>query len=281
MNAVFEGRFNLKFNLIKAYTDIGLRDDDAELNARIYGLSPEEYAEAIAMFEKSNMENAATVLAGYEAAFGVFCPDTEATHRIAYLGDSITSDRESHQHIVREILKGCPNITFHDFSISGFKASDIFTAYYPGIPDFAPDIAVLMVGTNDMRVTDDEYGYYHGGIDEFARNIDYIVAKLAAAGTRVIVCTLPPFDMEKMRAALDGWHILYREEGRRRYDEAIAAAAEAHGADLVDMRPVYACHDAKDLTIEDGLHLNGKGQALLAGHIFSKLAPMVGEAAGQ
>jgi len=134
-----------------------------------------------------------------------------------------------------------------------------------------------MIGTNDMRITDDEYGYNHSEIDEFSRNVDYIIAKLTYAGTRVIVCTLPPFDMSKMRVALDGWQILYTAETRDRYDEAIAEAAEAHGAVLVDMRDIYACLSAADITIEDGLHLNGKGQCLLAGQIFLALADMISE----
>jgi len=274
---MFESEFNLKFNLNKAYTDIGLSDDDAELNARIYGLSPERYAAVIAGFEQSVKTNAEKTLASYETQFGVFRPDTKTSYRIAYLGDSITSDRESHQHIVREILKGCPNITFRDFSISGFKASDIFTAFYPGISGFAPDIAIILIGTNDMRITDDEYGYHHSGIDEYSRNIDYIIAKLRVAGTRVIVCTLPPFDMSKMRAALDGWHILFTEESRSRFDDAIVSAAEAHGTILIDMREIYAEFDATDLTIEDGMHLNSKGQTMLAEQIFSKLATIIGE----
>jgi len=272
---MFESAFNLKFNLVKAYTDIGLSDDDAEVNALVYGLTAGEYAETVSGFEQNVRAMAEETLAGYEGRFGAFSPDTAKPYKIAYLGDSITSDRESHQRIVRELLKDCANITFRDFAVSGFKASDIFTHYYPDIADFAPDIAVMMIGTNDMRITDDEYGYHHGGIEEFSRNIDYILAKLSSAGTRVIVCTLPPFDMGKMRAELEGWQILYTEEGRRRYDEAIAAAAGKHGAALVDMRGVYEDHDAADLTIDDGLHLNGKGQTLLAGRILPKLMELI------
>ena len=82
--------------------------------------------------------------------------------------------------------------------------------------------------------------------------------------------------MDKMRTALEGWQILYTEEGRKRYDEAIAVAAEVHGAALVDMRGVYKDYNAADLTIDDGLHLNGKGHTLLAGQILPKLMALIG-----
>jgi len=270
---MFEGEFNLKFNLVKAYIDIGLSDDNAELMAMIYGLSPEEYSAAISGFEQSNRKNAAEVL----AAHGAFHPDPDTPCKIAYLGDSITSDRESHQHIVREILKDCKNIVFKDFSVSGYKASDLFTQYYPDIADFSADIAVIMIGTNDMRITDDEYRFNHGGLSEYSRNIDYLTAKLTASGTKVIICTLPPFDMSKLDIALEGWKVLYTEESRGQYDEAIVSAAKAHGAILVDMREIYKDNASEDLTIEDGLHLNGKGQTLLAGQIFQRIAELIEE----
>jgi lysophospholipase L1-like esterase len=268
---MFENVFNLKFNLVKAYTDIGLADDDAALNAPVYGLTPEEYAEAVRGFAENNRRGAEAVI----DAWGPFEAGPGLTKKIAYIGDSITSDRESHLNIMRTVLKGCPGIDIKDFSISGYKASDVFTAYYPGIADYAPDIAVVMIGTNDMRITDDEYAYHHGGIGEYARNIDYILAKLRGAGCAAIICTLPPFDMEKMRVALDGWRILFTEGSRAIYDECIAKAAGRNGAVLVDMRGVYAEHDAADITIEDGLHLNAKGQALLACQIFPKLAELL------
>lgn len=268
---VFEGAFNLKFNLNKAYTDINIKDDDAPLQAAIYGLSAQEYSNAVNGFEQNNHKNAQEVL----AAYGAFSPVRDKPFKIAYLGDSITSDRESHLNIVRDILKEYNNIDIRDFAISGYKASDIFTAFYPGIAEYAPDIAVMMIGTNDMRITDDEYGYHHGGIKEFDRNINYILEKLDKMGCKVILCTLPPFDMEKMNVALSGWKILYTQQGWEQYDECLVRAAEKQNAILVDMRGVYAAYDAAELTIKDGLHLNGKGQTLLAKEVFGRLAPLL------
>lgn len=270
---MFEGVFNLKFNLNKAYTDIGLADDDAVLNPLIYGLSPDEYAGALRGFEESVSRGAAEVL----EAFGAFEAGADIAKKIAYIGDSITSDRESHMRIVREILKRYEGIDIRDFSISGYKASDVFTAYYPLIADYAPDIAVIMIGTNDMRLTDDEYGYNHGGVGEYRRNINYLLDKLRGDGCKAVICTLPPFDMDKMRVALDGWRILFTKESRALYDDCIAEAAVRQGAVLVDMREIYEAYDAADITIEDGLHLNPKGQALLAKQIFPRLAALLTE----
>jgi lysophospholipase L1-like esterase len=201
--------------------------------------------------------------------------DRGVSRKIAYIGDSITSDRESHMNIVRTILKEYPGIDIKDFAISGYKASDVFTAYYPGIADYAPDIAVIMIGTNDMRITDDEYCYHHGGVSEYIRNINYILGKLHGAGCTPIICTLSPFDMVKMRIALDGWKILYKEESRVIYDNCIIEAAARNEAVLVDMRNIYADYDAADITIDDGLHLNVRGQILLATQIFPRLARLL------
>ncbi len=268
---MFENAFNLKFNLNKAYTDIGICDDDAARQAAIYDIDPAEIDGIMAGFYEENKTNAAKVLESY----GTFAPNTQKEYRIAYLGDSITSDRNSHQNIVKCILEKYNNINIKDFAISGYKSSDIFTAFYPGIANYKPNIAVMMIGTNDMRITDDEHCYYHTAPTEYERNLDYIVESLRDLGCKVVICTLPPFDMKKITQALDGWKILYTEDGRTLYDNIIIKTAAKYSATLVDMRHVYTEYTAAELTIEDGLHLNPQGQTLLAKHVFAALAPLL------
>ncbi|MEG1473758.1 MAG: GDSL-type esterase/lipase family protein [Christensenella sp.] len=268
---MFENEFNLCFNLHKAYTDIGIADDDKAKMSCIYDIPMDEIEGVLAGFEKQNKESADAVL--LECGAPMVNPEKE--FRIAYLGDSITSYRMSHQHIVKKALEQYSNITFKDFSISGYKVSDIFTAFYPGINDFKPNVAVMMIGTNDMRITDDEYGYTHTPIEHFARDTAYIAEKLTNMGCKVVMVTLPPYCMDKMTVALDGWKILYKEDVRASYDAEIVRIAEQSGASLVDMRDEYKKYNAADITIEDGLHLNSKGHLILTKKIFPKLAQLL------
>ncbi len=268
---MFENAFNLKFNLHKAYTDIGIEDDDAVRLGYIYDIPQDEIGGVMEGFRAENRKNADAVL----ACWPDFKIDAGKQVKIAYIGDSITSDRISHQRIIQTVLSPYGNIEIKDFSISGWKVSDVYTAYYPGIGNFAPDIAVIMIGTNDMRITNDEFRYNHTSLGEYERDLDYVVRKLTGEGCRVIICTLPPFCMDKMTPALPDWKILYTEEDRESYDAVIIDIAEKYDCLLVDMREKYAAHDPADITIDDGLHLNGKGQTMLAAEVFGKLLPLL------
>jgi lysophospholipase L1-like esterase len=177
--------------------------------------------------------------------------------------------------IIENILKPFPNIIIGDFSVSGYKASDIVTAYSPYIADFHPDIAVILIGTNDMRVTDDEFRCSHNSFEEYKRDMDYITTKLRQSGCKVILCTLPPFELERIRSELAGWNILYTEEIRALYNEGIKETASRHGAVLLDMEAKYTAYTPSELTLSDGVHLNGLGQRLLASKVFGILAPLL------
>jgi lysophospholipase L1-like esterase len=268
---MFESAFNLKFNLHKAYTDIGISDEDAERLACVYGIDPEEIGGILEGFAQENQKNAKSIVQKH----GLLGVSPNIKKKIAYIGDSITSDRNSHQRIMQCILEPWTGIEMRDFAISGWKVSDVLTAYFPGIDAFAPDIAVMMIGTNDMRMTDDEFAYNHTSVGEFERDLDYVVKKLVKSGCRVILCTLPPFCMKKMTPSLPDWKILYTPEGRGIYDKVIIRTAKDNGCLLADMREKYDAFDPADITIEDGLHLNAAGQTLLAGEIYGILKKLL------
>lgn len=268
---MFENAFNLKFNLHKAYVDIGIADDDAKRLACVYDIDPKDIGGILEGFLAENQKNAKTITGEH----GNLSIGPETQLKIAYIGDSITSDRISHQRIMEQILAPYGGVTTKDFSISGWKVSDVLTAYYPGIAAFEPDVAVMMIGTNDMRMTDDEFGYNHTSIGEYTRDLDYIVKKLKKSGCEVILCTLPPFCMDKMTPALPGWKILYTSEDRGHYDEAIIKTVQENGCLLADMREKYDAFDPADITIEDGLHLNAAGQTLLAGEVYGILKDLL------
>jgi lysophospholipase L1-like esterase len=268
---MFENAFNLKFNLHKAYVDIGIRDSDPVRLAHAYGIKPEEIGTILAEFALENKKNAQVILEDYLN----LKLNTGKQYKIAYIGDSITSDRISHQRIMEIILGQYQNIEMRDFSISGWKVSDVLTAYYPGISNFEPNIAVLMIGTNDMRITDDEFGLNHTSLKEYRRDLSYVVKKLTDNKCRVILCTLPPFCMDKMTHALPDWKILYRQTDLEKYDGVIIQSAQKYACSLVDMREIYSKYNPADITIEDGLHLNAQGQTLLTKEIFKVLHTML------
>src|SRR5664279_14511 len=98
---MFENAFNLKFNLHKAYVDIGIGDDNLVRLAQSYDIPQQDIGGILEGFLAENKKNAASILADF--------PDiqmnTENKVKITYIGDSITSDRISHQRIMECILE--------------------------------------------------------------------------------------------------------------------------------------------------------------------------------
>ncbi len=264
---MFETAFNLKFNLHKAYIDIGVENSDVRL-METYGFgSMEELQNALNSFKESTKNAAKEVVAN--------CAKQAETNKevtITYIGDSITSERESHMHIIKAILAQNPNIKVCDTAISGYKSGDVLTAMPINIIPTKPNICVVMIGTNDVRRTNDGSGIMHTSQREYERNLAYILDQLKKAGSKVLICTLPPFSMAKIDVALADFKILYTEEDLCAYNKVIESLASKFKCTLIDMRDTYKAHKPEDITIEDGLHLNVFGQTLLATKVWDSLA---------
>lgn len=268
---MFENEFNISFNLHKSYVDFGVVDNDVERMAKVYDADVEEVKAIFEKVEAENNKNAEII----KKKVDLSCVNKDKEIKIAYLGDSITSYKMSHQNIVKAALKEYKNIIFKDFAISGYKSGDILTGLFPGVMEFAPDIAVMMIGTNDMRMTNDKYRMTHTSLEEYERNINFVAEYLKANGCTTILVTLPPFSIEKINVALDGFNILYEQETADKYDNAIISVAKKQGLPLVDMREVYKEYDPYKITIDDGLHLDTVGQTVLAGEIFPVLIDLL------
>lgn len=104
---MFETAFNLKFNLHKAYIDIGVENSDVRL-METYGFgSMEELQNALNSFKESTKNAAKEVVAN--------CAKQAETNKevtITYIGDSITSERESHMHIIKAIWRKTPTLRY-------------------------------------------------------------------------------------------------------------------------------------------------------------------------
>ena len=89
--------------------------------------------------------------------------------KIIFLGDSITSDRQSYLNILKQALSGTPDLKLIDLAISAQKSVDLFTGVYPDIIAQRADIAHIMIGTNDVRRIDDERRLYHTSPAEYEK----------------------------------------------------------------------------------------------------------------
>lgn len=268
----FGNKLDFLCNLNKAYSAIGFDFSDVKLVSAICGIDEAEIVSILDEEQKINKTAAKELFSPYLGK-----RITSKPKKIAWLGDSLTNYRMSFRCIIQQALCKYPNFEYRDYSISGYKVSDLYSNFYPYISEFTPDIAIIIIGTNDIRITDDEYHYVDTPIEHYMRDLNYILKKLSCLGCESIIATLPPFDMKKISRELKTYKMLFKEETRTRYNSVISSAAAAHNARLVDMRGVYEKYDSSEITIEDGLHLNPDGHFILATEIMKKLIRLITE----
>lgn len=251
--------FNFKFNLHKSVIPIGIDDHDYDRLKIVYGVNDDWIKKVVADIETSNSFYAEKLAKQFDLSIL-----NKSPLKVIFLGDSITSDRQSYLNILKKATAGFENLKQIDMSISAHKSGDLFTATYPGIIAEHANIAHIMIGTNDVRQIDDENRKFHTSPEEYEKNVDYVVSELVKDGTKVILSTIPPYSQEKASTSFVGCRALFLEESRQLYNQILSRVAERNGALLNQMDPYYSAYKVEEITLVDGIHLNAIGQDLLA-----------------
>jgi lysophospholipase L1-like esterase len=246
--------FMHKFNLHKW---LGLSIEDADLGAiaRIYGVSRARLARIERGFQ-GNVARLASSLPKREEK------PLPSPLTILAVGDSLTSDRESWVRILNRYWREEPNRRVLDCAVSGDTSSDLLGRFYSTVAPREFSWVVLFIGTNDCRQLDDPAQISMISLEEYRRNVDYLTGWFQQKGKRVVLVTLPPVDNARLRAFFADEYSCYdraRLDATNRYLQELAASRGFALADLA------AAIQAQGLEVlgEDGLHLNGAGQALL------------------
>ena len=263
-------RFNFKFNLHKSLIPIGIDDSDYVRLQTVYGVDDEWMQKTTREFAQSNNHYALLLKEDVDlSAFG------SKPLKIAFFGDSITSDRQSYLNILKLATKEYKNISLVDMAISAHKSVDLLTAIYPNMVGEHADIAHIMIGTNDVRRIDDEQRLYHTSPAEYERNVDYVVSALVNDGTKVILTTIPPFSKEKSSKAFAEAKALFLEEDRQIFNTILIKIANKYGAYINHMDSHYAQYTPEQLTLDDGIHLNEIGQDLLLRGVVNSILELI------
>ena len=136
---------------------------------------------------------------------------------------------------------GC-EVELQNAGISGYTAGQILAEQVPQIESFGPTIVTFQAGGNDIA---------NGvPIDEYRENVKTVLDSATASGARVIV--LAQNEWFRSPVGVD-----YGEDvpaQRAAYDEVLIEETSAHGAEFVDLRPLYAEQADQGQWVEDGIH---------------------------
>lgn len=190
--------------------------------------------------------------------------------RLVLLGDSsalgVGVDVVEHTvggQLARMLAEAGGSVSLSTVAVSGARCADLATQVARAQLGSRPDLAVILVGTNDAT--------HLVRPGEAAAALATAVRRLRDAGTQVIVGTCP--DLAALRSVAQplrqvvGWY-------GRRVARAQASAAKSAGARVVDLAgqvgPVFRA-DA-GMLCEDGFHPSADGYRVMAYALFPELA---------
>ena len=168
--------------------------------------------------------------------------------KIAFFGDSLTSDRLSYANIIKKLgVFGQADI----FAVSGTVSGQTIRNFNQIITNNKYDIVCLFIGTNDSALTDIDLPFVSP--DEFKRNIEYAAAKINASGAVGILFELP----KHSERCLSSGEII-----SEKYNSAIIDVGKKEKFKVFDL------NDIPLEFIDDNVHFTAETQRKIAEHFL-------------
>lgn len=234
--------FEVRYNLDKMA--VGNAPDIAGALSALFGNPKAELEESIAYYNEKASENAEKLkklLGGTANAF--------FDKKIAFFGDSITSDKLSYANL---IIRSGIFASAREFAVSGISSNVMLQFLCGGVKSDNYDYVCVYIGTNDEYRIDDE-GNTLISLAEYERNIRLSAEKIKATGARCVFI--------KIIGRKDNLGIC-PPQGFNEVLERVAKEYDAVVADVKDINPEY---------IEDSIHLNEASQIRLAEHLLKTI----------
>ena len=198
--------------------------------------------------------------------------------KIVFLGDSITQQAEDFEDGFISLIR--QNLVQDKFElvgkgIGGNKVSDLLTRYKSDVIDLDPDIVFIYIGINDVW---HKYDFGTGSdIDLYEKGLRTIISDIKSLGSKIVLCTPTVIGentgdfvlgnqfkdvetMEKMNGDLDT------------FSEVVRKLSNEYETELLDLRKIFMDYlaenninnDAAGILTTDGVHLNERGNKLIA-----------------
>jgi len=197
--------------------------------------------------------------------------------KIVFFGDSITQaavNKGGYIDVLQNMLqqKGVDQqFELNGAGISGNKVYDLYLRIEADVLDKKPDVVVIWIGVNDVwHKSSSGTGT---DFDKFGKFYDAVVKKIQKQGAKVIIVT-PAAIGEKndFSNTQDG--------DLNSYSAWIRKYATTNQLGLVDLRKIFheysvannPNNDAKGILTTDGVHLNEKGNALVAEEMWKAIS---------
>ena len=217
-----------------------------------------------------------TLLTAFFACLFLMSFRGDKKKKVVFFGDSITQagvQKGGYIDVLQNMIAAngaADKFELNGAGIGGNKIYDLYLRMDKDVLEKKPDVVVIWVGVNDVW---HKSSFGTGtDFDKFGGFYDAVVKKIQATGAKVIVVT-PAAIGEKndYSNAQDG--------DLNAYSSWIRKYAKNNGLGLVDLRSVFheyslannPDNNTKGILTTDGVHLNEKGNALVAEQMWKAL----------
>lgn len=218
-------------------------------------------------------EKTKQIIDGFESSLKTACEDISTKYvsddffnrsctKLAFIGDSITSEREGFFNIIRRFFQARGDIVFYDAALSAAKIADANDHLYLRVISKKPDIAHILIGTNDVRKHNVSYAKNNVSIHEYKNSLDYMMHILSDHQIRIIVSLLPLANNQGIDIEFGGRNWIYDCGDIEKYNDVIREVAYRYKALINEWQKDIS--DPKEYLAPDGIHLNLKGSIQLA-----------------
>ena len=189
--------------------------------------------------------------------------------KILFFGDSITEmgvQAGGYVSIIKKTLDST-KYSLVGAGIGGNKVYDLYLRLEDDVLSKNPDVVVIYVGVNDVWHKQSS----GTGTDQnkFVKFYQALIKKISASGAKIILCT-PAVIGEKKNGANE------MDQDLDKYAGEIRKLAAEHNLPLVDLRSLFTAYNlannpqnvAKSILTTDGVHLNDKGNQLVAAQLL-------------
>jgi len=189
--------------------------------------------------------------------------------KIIFFGDSITQQGVKEGGYVSLIKKDLDPSKYEVIGagIGGNKVYDLYLRLEDDVLNKKPDLVVIYIGVNDVWHKQSS----RTGTDQnkFVKFYQALIDKITANGAKIVLCT-PAVIGEKKNGANE------MDAELDKYAAEIRKLAAGNQLPLVDLRSLFTAYGSTNNTTDsdkgvltnDGVHLNAKGNQMVAEHIL-------------
>lgn len=192
---------------------------------------------------------------------------SEGGKRVVCFGDSIT------KRGYPEILGRTLGVEAVMAGVAGHSTAAALRRMKKDVLDRDPDVVVVFFGTNDARV---DAPRVHVEVKQYEKNLQQIVDACEGVGAEVVICTLPPIDVETYLTRHEPE--LYDEAGGipklwESYRQAAIQVAVNNMLPLVDLNEEL--RSKPEWLSKDGVHPSAGGTRIIAALISEAVRPLI------